>query len=72
MSYLSKGRGAFKIVSLMQLIREGGFFGYWIERDAFYLRGRMITMSRMKKVELEAPTVSPVSLMGKIKQTLFE
>jgi len=68
-SYLSKGRGAVKIISLMAQIREGGFFKYWIERRDVDLK--CIAMSEFWKPELEVPIVFSLPLKGKIRH-MFE
>jgi len=68
-SYVSKGRGTFKIISLMAQIREGGFFKYWTERRNVDLK--CITMSGFWKPELEVPTVFPLPLKGKMRH-MFE
>jgi len=68
-SYFSKGRGAFKIMCLMQQIREGGFFRHWEDRLLSVLLS--ISTSRIKQPELEALEVSPTPLKGKIKH-IFE
>jgi len=68
-SYLSKGRGTFKIISMMTQIREGGFFKYWTERHDYMLK--CVTMIGLRKPELEVPIVSPIPLKGKIRH-IFE
>jgi len=51
-----------KIVSLMQQIREGGFFGYWEAKDDFIFE--LSTKSTFAKLDLEA---IPFPLKRKIK-----
>jgi len=65
MSYLSKGWGAFKIMSFMEQLREGGFFRYWETRDNHILK--CASKSSFRNPELEAPKVSPTPLKGKIR-----
>jgi len=65
-SVLSKGRGAFKIVSLMQQISEVGLFKYWTERESS--ASKFLTMRQMGNFEFGAPTISPMYLKGKINQ----
>jgi len=68
-SYFSKGRGAFKIMCLMQQMKEGGFFRHWEDRLLSVLLN--IAIRRIKQPELEALEVSPTPLKGKIKH-IFE
>jgi len=68
-SYLIKGRGSFKIISLMTQIREGGFFKYWTERHEYMLK--CVAMIALRTPKLEVLTVFPIPLKGKIRH-MFE